>query len=110
MSIELGDEYVKEAGENIKKASKGSKRDARILFVIAAIVLAAWIGAAQRYGLPDGLMISVTIAVATMCLIMVLNYRTTAIEADIIYVSGAIEWFGQKQIDREDLRDQRSEL
>ena len=76
----------------------------------AAIVLAAWIGGAHHYSLPDGLMISVTIAVATMCLIMVLNYRTTAIEADIIYVSGAIEWFGQKQIDREDLRDQRSGL
>ncbi len=105
MSIDLGEDYKNEATLNMQKARAGSRKDARQLFWTVAIVLAAWIGAAQHYGLPDGLMISVTIAIATMCLIMVLNYRTTAIEADIIYVSGAIEWFGQKQIDREDLRD-----
>ena len=45
-------------------------------------------------------MISVTIALATMCLVGVLNFRTMALGADIIYQSGAIEWFGNKHLEQ----------
>ena len=105
MSIYLGEDYKKEATLNIQKAHAGSRKDARKLFWTTAIVLAAWIGAAHLFSLPDGLMISVTIAIATMCLIWVLNVRTASLEADIIYVSGAVEWFGQKYLDLGRARD-----
>ena len=105
MSIDLGKDYVKEATLNMQKAHAGSRKDARELFWTTAIVLAAWIGAAHLFSLPDGLIISVTIAIATMCLIWVLNARTATLETDILYVAGAVEWFGQKYLDLERARD-----
>ena len=99
MGIELGEEYITAAKENIEKGALASRSQARELFGITAAILAIWIGAAHYFSLPDGLIISVTIAVATMCLIWVLNSRTIALEADIIYDSGAIEWFGQKSLE-----------
>ncbi len=105
MSIDLGEDYKNEATLNMQKARAGSRKDARQLFWTVAIVLAAWIGAAHLFSLPDGLIISATIAIATMCLIWVLNDRTASLETDIIYTSGAVEWFGQKYLDLERARD-----
>ena len=77
-----------------------SRTEGRIAFVVAAVVLAAGIIALHHYQVSASLMISVTIALATMCLIGVLNLRTMTLEADIIYLSGAIEWFGNKHLEQ----------
>ncbi len=103
MSFELGEkeEYVRLATENLENGVAPRRRHGWRLFVIAAVALTAWIAVAYHYGMSDGLMISVTIAVATMCLIRVLNTWATALMAGIVYNCGAIEWFGQKHLDRQ---------
>lgn len=104
MEIELGDEYAQAAKENMAKAISASKRDGRAVFAIIAFILMAWIAFAYRSELPDGLMISVTIVISTMCLVGVVNFMKTVLEAGIIYNSGAIEWFGQNHLDRWDAK------
>jgi hypothetical protein len=100
MSIRLGDEYAKEAEENLVKAFRASRRDGRYYFAYATLLLLAWIGAEHYYDIPDGLLISATIGIAALCLVSALNARTAAIEADLLYIAGAIEWFGQKRLDQ----------
>lgn len=107
MKFDLGKEYAQLAEENLVRGVQASRRDARQLFYIAGGILGAWIAAADYYGFPGEVMISATIAIATMCLIWVLNSRTVALEADIIYAGGTIEWFGQNLLDRWDAKKQK---
>jgi len=95
-----GEDYRKEAGENLEKALDGSRTDGRIAFVVAAVVLVAGVIAANHYQISPSLMISITIALSTMCLIGVINARTTTIEGNILCVAGAIEWFGNKHLEQ----------
>lgn len=95
-----GEEFVKESEINLAKGVSASRTEGRLAFVVAAVVLAVGIIALHHYQVSAGLMISVTIALATMCLIGVLNLRTMTLEADIIYQSGVLEWFGNKHLEQ----------
>lgn len=101
-----GEEYQKEQMLHVPKGVSASRTEGHLALVAAAVVLAVGIIALHHYQVSAGLMISVTIALATMCLIGVLNLRTMTLEADIIYQSGAIEWFGNKHLEQLiDLKD-----
>ena len=95
-----GEDYRKEQLLHVPKGVSASRTEGRLAFVVAAVILAAGIIALQHYQVSASLMISVTIALATMCLVGVLNLRTMTLEADIIYLSGAIEWFGNKHLEQ----------
>ncbi len=85
-----GEDYRKEQLLSVPKGVDASRTEGHAVFIISAVVLAAAIIALHHYQVSASLMISVTIALATMCLVGVLNFRTMALVADIIYQSGAI--------------------
>jgi hypothetical protein len=95
-----GEDYREEAKANMAKGTDASRIEGRFALVITALILAIGIFSASHYQLSEGQMISVTVALATMCLIYVINLRTTSMEGDIIYVAGAIEWFGNKHLEQ----------
>jgi hypothetical protein len=97
--------YGKEAKANMVKAWSASKRDGVHGLVGSALVMAVGVAGLHYMNAPDALMISATIALATLCLIAVVNMRAAALEADVIYVSGAIEWFGNRLLNKSSLDD-----
>ncbi len=67
------------------------------LFVVAA-VLTATIFFLERWGVTTGLMVSVTVGVATLCFVAVLNSAVGVLHGSLMAIVGTIEWFEKKQL------------
>ena len=69
-----------------------------IQFVVSAILTIVVVLLFHSYNAPAGVMISATIAVCTLCLIVIINHGVMVLQGDLTNVGFAIEWFEKKNL------------
>ena len=69
----------------------------RLLLTYAA-VLVATVALLYFSNAPTGLMVSVTLAVATLCVIRVIGFVASLLHLNLVYLTATVEWFGKQQL------------
>ncbi len=75
-----------------------------VRLVVVAVFLAVTIFLLQHWNVTPGLMVSVTVAVATLCAVAVLNSALTVVHRDLTLVASNIWWYANILINIERYR------
>ncbi len=98
--LELEDELylATEVDKNISESGRDGRRRV-FLSVSVIIIFVVTIFSLQYLRASTGLMVSVTIAVATVCLVWIVNRGLMLMDIRLTGITVAIEFFGRKQLE-----------
>lgn len=98
MRLKYDPDFQRELETLVSSTKRKGEAVGWVHVVAAAIVLAATIFLLWYWQAPPGLMVSVTIAVATVCVVATFNAAVTVVHGSLTVVVATLEWFGKKSL------------
>ncbi|MCH7539229.1 MAG: hypothetical protein IH999_02330 [Proteobacteria bacterium] len=98
MRLKYDADYQRELEALVAKTEAHRKWASWSLIVATAIILGTILFMSHHYQAPTGLMISLTIAASTLCLMVIFTTGITVLQRGFVLMAFTIEWFEKKKL------------